>query len=289
MTRRLIITADDYGMCASVNDAIEACLSAGTVRATCAMVNMPLFNATASLRQKFPDCSVGIHWTLTQGKPVLPPARLPTLVGPDGEFHPVLEFRRRWVRGRINADEIRSELRAQCQQFSQVASVPDFWNTHQNSHVLPRLFDLFVLVGRELGIPAMRCHRRLTVPYNMSPLRHNLSNPLYWFKGRVIARWAAKAEARGALMPDGRVYTPGYDGGGIASLPEIVDRIEWSAVRRAVELVVHPATAVEERLFGSMTQSRLLEYKVLREPALKERLRQSDVELASFEALRPSQ
>ena len=87
MTRRLIITADDYGMCASVNDAIEECLGAGTVRATCAMVNMPLFNATAALRQKFPGCSVGIHWTLTQGRPILPPAQLPTLAGPDGEFH----------------------------------------------------------------------------------------------------------------------------------------------------------------------------------------------------------
>ena len=97
--------------------------------------------------------------------------------------------------------------------------------------------------GQELGIPAMRSHRRLTVPCNMSPLRHNLSHPLYWFKGQVIARWAAKAEAGGVLMPDGRVYTPGYDGGGIASLPEIVERIEWSAVRKAVELVVHPATS----------------------------------------------
>src|SRR4030095_3156703 len=289
MTRRLIITADDYGMCASVNDAIEECLSAGAVRATCSMVNMPLFNATASLRHNFPNTSVGIHWTLTQGNPVLPPAEIRTLVGPGGEFHQVLEFRRRWVRGRISGDEIRSELRAQCRQFSQVAGVPDFWNTHQNSHVLPRLFDVFVITGRELGIPAMRSHRRLTVPCNMSPLRHNLTHPMYWFKGRIIARWAAKAEASGVLMPDGRVYTPGYDGGGIASLPEIVERIEWSAVRRAVELVVHPATVVEEGLFGSMTQSRLLEYKVLREPALKEKLVQSDVELASFEALRASQ
>jgi hypothetical protein len=135
----------------------------------------------------------------------------------------------------------------------------------------------------------MRSHRRLTVPCNMSPLRHNLSHPLYWFKGCVIARWAAKAEARGVLMPDGRVYTPGYDGAGIASLPEIVERIEWSAVRRAVELVVHPATHVEEGVFGSMTESRLLEYKVLREPGLKERLRQSGVELAGFEALRATQ
>ena len=286
MTRRLIITADDYGMCGSVNDAIEECLGAGTVRATCAMVNMPLFNATADLRQKFPSCSVGIHWTLTQGRPLLPSAQLPTLCSPDGEFHSVLEFRRRWMRGRIDGDEIRNELKAQCRHFSQVAGTPDFWNTHQNSHVLPRLFNLFVLVGQELGIPAMRSHRRLTVPYKISPLRHNLGHPLYWFKGQVIARWAAKAAAGGVLMPDGRVYTPGYDGAGIASLPEIIERIEWSSVRKAVEVVVHPATRVEEGLFGSLKESRLLEYNVLRDPSLKEQLYRKGVELASFESLR---
>jgi len=286
MTRRLIITADDYGMCGSVNDAIEECLGAGTVRATCAMVNMPLFNATADLRQKFPSCSVGIHWTLTQGRPLLPSPQLPTLCSPDGEFHSVLEFRRRWMRGRIDGDEIRNELKAQCRHFSQVAGTPDFWNTHQNSHVLPRLFALFVRVGQELGIPAMRSHRRLTVPCKMSSLRHNLSHPLYWFKGQVIARWAAKAAAGGVLMPDGRVYTPGYDGAGIASLPEIIERIEWSSVRKAVEVVVHPATRVEEGLFGSLKESRLLEYKVLRDPSLKEQLYRKGVELASFESLR---
>ena len=41
MSQRLIITADDYGLCEQVNQAIEECLSAGTVRATCVMANMP--------------------------------------------------------------------------------------------------------------------------------------------------------------------------------------------------------------------------------------------------------
>src|SRR5262245_21309223 len=41
MHRKLIITADDYGMCEPVNQAIEECLAVGTVRATCVMTNMP--------------------------------------------------------------------------------------------------------------------------------------------------------------------------------------------------------------------------------------------------------
>src|SRR5262245_35098906 len=288
MTRRLIVTADDYGMCAAVNDAIEECLSVGSVRATCAMVNMPLFDAVASLRRKFPDHAVGIHWTLTQGPSVLSKAQIPTLLGLDGQFHPILEFRRRWLRGRIKAEEVKSELRAQCHKFNRVAGGPDFWNTHQNSHVLPRLFDLCVLVGRELGIPAMRSHRRFTVPRRMSPLRHNLRHPLSWFKGRVIARWVANAEAKGVLMPDGRLYTPGYDGSAIASLAEILGRIEWRGVKRALELVVHPATAVDEGLFGSLQQSRVLEYKSLRDPGLIGEFAQSNIELAGFDVLRPT-
>jgi len=38
---KLIVTADDYGMCPSVNRAIEECLRARTVRVTCVMANMP--------------------------------------------------------------------------------------------------------------------------------------------------------------------------------------------------------------------------------------------------------
>jgi chitin disaccharide deacetylase len=288
MKRKLIITADDYGMCDAVNEAIEDCLAAGLVRATCAMVNMQRFTATEFLRRRFPGRSIGIHWTLTQGRPVLPPSRVSSLVSPNGEFYSNSQFRHRWLFGRIDATEIKDELRAQVQRFRQVAGRPDFWNTHQNVHVLPRLFQLCVAAGQELGIPAMRSHRRLTVPRNTSALRHNLLHPAYWLKGSVVAYWVAQAEARGVLMPDGRIYMPGYDGDGIASLEEILGRIEWGAVSKAVELVVHPATTIQDSLFGSLTHSRVLEYNVLRESRLLERLSQKYVEVVGFEALRAS-
>lgn len=37
---KLIITADDYGMCESVNRAVEACAAAGAVLSTNVMSNM---------------------------------------------------------------------------------------------------------------------------------------------------------------------------------------------------------------------------------------------------------
>src|SRR5262245_55538218 len=169
MHRKLIITADDYGMCETVNQAIEECLAVGTVRATCVMTNMPAYRTTESLRVNFPQSSLGIHWTLTEGRPVLHPAQVPSLVRQDGTFYDPVQFRERWRQRRVNTTEIRAELRAQSQRFCTIADQPDFWNTHQNFHVFPGLFAVCVALGQELHIPAMRCHRRFTVPRTQTP------------------------------------------------------------------------------------------------------------------------
>lgn len=285
MNRNLIVTADDYGLCRAVNDAIEECLMAGTVRATCVMMNMPCYHGAAALRNKFPHRSVGIHWTLTQGRPILPTARVSSLVGRDGGFYPPAQFRSRWMRGQIRRREVTAELRAQYERFCAIAGVPDFWNTHQNVHVFPGIFEVCVQLGRELGIPAMRSHRRLVVPRGTTPARFHLFHPLYWLKGWIIGRWSARAEAQGVQMPDGRVYMPRYAGINARSLEEVVTRLRWSGVRRAAEVIIHPATIIESELFGDLTESRVLEYQAFRQPELVERLHRCGVTLVGFEGL----
>jgi chitin disaccharide deacetylase len=285
MSHTIIITADDYGMCQSVNTGIDACLEAGAVRATCVMVNMPAWAAAASLRERFPKSSVGIHWTLTQGCPILPASHLPSLVNASGEFHTNQEFRRRWILGRIQKSEVRSEFWAQYNRLAEIAGPPEFWNTHENFHVLPGLFQYCVALGRELAIPAMRCHRRITVPLRTTQSRYNLSHPLYWLKGEIIAQWSRKAEKNHMRMPDGRVYMPGCEGASIGALEHIVERLPWSNIRRAVEVIVHPATSVEEKLFGALGESRVREYEVLRDASLADRLGHCGVMTSGFEAV----
>ena len=201
MSHRLIVTADDYGMCDSVNQAIEECMAAGTVKVTCVMVNMPANAQTASLRKRFPHCSVGIHWTLTEGRPLLPPAQVPSLVQANDTFHPALQLRRRWNQRRINIAELKAELRAQYTRFCEVTGPPDFWNTHENFHVWPGLFNVCVALGHDLRIPAMRSHRRFTVPRFQTATAYHWHHPLYWVKGTVISRWAKRVAAHGMLMP----------------------------------------------------------------------------------------
>jgi chitin disaccharide deacetylase len=283
MVKQLIVTADDYGLAQSVNDAIEGCFQSGVVRAACVMTNMPEYAQVAALKRRFPQHSVGIHWNLTQGWPVLSPSAVPSLVRKDGTFSPSL--RGRWLRGQVRVAEIRAELTAQYERYYRAAGVPDFWNTHQNFHVFPGIFQVCVELGRELDIPCMRSHRRFTVPCGRSSLAYHMGHAGFWVKGQVIARWSRAAERRGVLMPAGRIHTPGY-AAGAESLVEVLRRIDWSGVRgSALELVIHPATAVDAKLFGGLTESRVREYQTFRDPQLKYLLQGAGVNPVGFDVL----
>jgi hypothetical protein len=93
-----------------------------------------------------------------------------------------------------------------------------------------------------------------------------------------------KARAKGMSMPDGRLYLPGYEAGQYA-LTSVLGRVNWRDVSTAVELVIHPAKALDAALFGSLMESRLREYEMFREPRLAEKLERAGVRLVGFDAL----
>jgi predicted glycoside hydrolase/deacetylase ChbG (UPF0249 family) len=286
MFGRLIVTADDYGLCDSVNRAIEDCFAAETVWATCVMANMPACDAARPLRKNYPHASIGIHWNVTQGRPVLSPDKVSSLVDNQGVFHRASELRRRWWSGKVRRNELQAELRAQFDRLSELIGPPDFWNTHQNVHVFPGLFRTFVDFAAKLGVKTMRSHRRLTVPSGETELNYHLKHPRYWIKGQVISWWSSRAESLGMLMPDARLYAPGY-GKPEIMINDVAHRLSWKKVKTAVELIIHPATAIDKDLFGSLTKSRLLEYHAFRDRRLVEDLRRKGVEPVGFQIVRP--
>ena len=73
--KKIIITADDYGMSKGVNEAIDAGIEAGLITSTNVMTNMEYYKEAKKLREK--DVSVGIHWTISAGYPVLNPSEIP--------------------------------------------------------------------------------------------------------------------------------------------------------------------------------------------------------------------
>ena len=74
------------------------------------------------------------------------------------------QLRKRWLRQQVSTTDVESELQAQYQRFHEAAGEPDFWNSHQNFHVWPGLFQICVALGQRLRIPIMRSHHRYTIP-----------------------------------------------------------------------------------------------------------------------------
>lgn len=279
-TRIVTITADDYGMCESVNAAIDACVRCGSVTSTNVMVNMPAAGAASTFRVRFPGVALGLHWTLCQGSPVLPASELCTLVDNRGQFHSARELRRRWRCGLISAGELRAELEAQYRRFVELAGQPDYWNTHENVHVFPGLFTVFVRTAARCGLAAMRSHRRVPVLRQGSMAAHRLRHPLFHVKGAVIACYSRWAERRGMWMPRGLIYPFGYDKA--TEIVPVLTNPQLHAWDLTVEFVVHPSTQAHPELFGALVDSRQAEFRTLTAEAFKHQLAAGRVKLNTF-------
>lgn len=255
--KRLIITADDYGMSRAVNDAIDEGIDAGLITSTNVMTNMPFYKEAEKWKNK-PNVSVGLHWVLACGKPVLSRMEIPSLVAENGEFYSRPEFRSRLWKKQISFAEVKKELIAQYELYFNLMGHPDYWNTHQNTHVDFGIYRLFVDLAVELGITKMRSHQRIYVKpsdnLNKRPLCWRLVEPV---KSKMLNTWQNNAHKKGISSPDGLIVSLNSDD---ENKPEYLFRqIDWKD-NSIGEYVIHPATGNDSPYFGGIVDQRIRDY-----------------------------
>ena len=123
--QKIIVTADDYGMCNEVDRAIEAGIENGFITSTNVMLNMETYFHAADLRVKYPNLSIGIHWNVTTGKPLSDPKTIPSLVDDNGMFWPISVFKKRYRKGKISPIDLEKELEKQYSLFEKVCGNAD--------------------------------------------------------------------------------------------------------------------------------------------------------------------
>ena len=84
--KKLIITADDFGLDQAVNDAVEAGHSRGVLTAASLMVTGAAAEDAVTRARRLPRLGVGLHLVLVDGTPALPPGQIPDLVDSSGKF-----------------------------------------------------------------------------------------------------------------------------------------------------------------------------------------------------------
>src|SRR5262249_18444106 len=95
--RRLIINADDYGLCPDVNSAIEELSAAGMLGGVSVLANGCCFHQAGAYLRQQPEISVGIHLNAVEGKPVSASAEIEILTDRSGLFIGLSGLLKRWA------------------------------------------------------------------------------------------------------------------------------------------------------------------------------------------------
>ncbi len=192
--RRLIVTADDFGLAIPVNEAVEQAHVRGILSTASLMAAAPQTADAVERARRLPNLRVGLHVVLVNGRPALPPSRVPDLVGADGRFSSdlfaagVRYFFKPGIRAQLEA-----EIREQFRLFSVTGLALDHANAQNHMHVHPTVLSLMMKVGRDFGLRAIR------VPYE--PFGPAWRATRTQFRGRLmqsasLAPWMALMKRR---------------------------------------------------------------------------------------------
>ena len=151
--KKLVINADDFGMFPEVNRGIIECFESGSITSTTLMVNAEGTSDAVSLAEKYPDLGVGLHFTLTHGKPVSPPWEIPSLVDEGGNFCSRFHFERGIILRRIKLLDVKKELEAQIGKFRNFGLKMTHIDGHHHVHIFPSIFKVVADYAIREGLP----------------------------------------------------------------------------------------------------------------------------------------
>ncbi len=153
----LIVTADDFGLHDSVNEAVELGHRNGVLTAASLMVGESAATDAVRRALALPTLRVGLHLVLADGRSTLAPHLIPALADgagrmDDGMLRKSLRFfAQAGVRRQMEA-----EIRAQFEAFAATGLVLDHVNVHKHFHLHPSILSAVLEVGRDYKMPAMR-------------------------------------------------------------------------------------------------------------------------------------
>ncbi|WP_345220763.1 ChbG/HpnK family deacetylase [Hymenobacter koreensis] len=232
--RQVIINADDFGLSPSVSRAIVDAYRAGNLTSTTMMVNMPGTDDGARLASENPGLAIGLHFCLSEGRPL---TVAPSLTDANGNFLERGALLKRALRGQVKETEVRAEFEAQLAKLEGLGIKPTHTDSHQHVHMLPAVFRAIAPVLNARKLPV-----RLAIPHKPSlalllrwPLKFVRQSILYrssqQFKRQVSTR------TNDVLVSVHDLSTPptGYTA---ETLRQLVH--EAPADAQVVELMVHP-------------------------------------------------
>jgi hopanoid biosynthesis associated protein HpnK len=196
--RFLIVTADDFGLNDSVNEAVRRATLSGVLTAASLMMGEPATAGAVRLARAMPKLRVGLHLVLADGHSVLPPRAIPDLVDPAGRFPSAMVLPAfRFVASRRVRAQLAAEIFAQFRAFAQTGLELDHVNAHKHFHLHPLILQLVLEIGREFAVTAVRIPRE---PFWYSRLAGGAAGAAFLMPWLALMR--SRLRARGVTCND---------------------------------------------------------------------------------------
>lgn len=155
--RSLIVNGDDLGLSPGINRGIFEAHREGILTSASLMATGDAFDEAVRFAKEDSSLSLGVHLTLVEGTPVLPPEKIPSLVTADGRFVDSLHaFVLKWFARRIRVVEIQKEFEAQVEKVVACGIRVQKLDSHMHLHLIPGLLDTCVAAAKRFGIKGIR-------------------------------------------------------------------------------------------------------------------------------------
>jgi hopanoid biosynthesis associated protein HpnK len=251
MYNYLIVTADDFGIHESVNEAVEQASRAGILNAASLMVTAHATKDAIRRARMLPNLCVGLHVVLADGWSTLDAQLVPEIADPTGRMHSDM-FRRgvRFFFKSAARRQLEAEIRAQFAAFARTGLTLDHVNVHKHFHLHPTILNILLKVGRDYGMPAMR------VPDEPFWFAARSAGVLPGLAQSLLSPWIALMKhrlRRARIFHNDRIF--GMAGSGAmdeAGLLAILARLPPGVS----EIYLHPATRSGSAITPSMSRYR---------------------------------
>lgn len=255
--KRLIVNADDFGYSHAVNLGIAESHVNGIVTSTTLMANMLGTNHAVELSKKMPNLAIGVHLTLTCGKPILG-NNVSSLINNDGYFHKLGDFKKGIIK--INENELYSEWKAQIDKLYSAGIMLSHMDSHHHIHTFDETKKVVKVLSEEYKLPVRNCRK---IKNNNEINFLDLCN--YDVIRDMNTKYLTAREQCFKIIES-----------------NIVKNIKFEKS----EAMCHPAFLDSSLLEGSsFNVARIREVDILRDPYMKELINKYDIKLCNYKTI----
>jgi len=272
---KIIINSDDYGFTKSTNMAVKELAQLGTLSSTTVMVNMPYANEVNEL-ENINNLGIGLHFNLTQGKPISNPLQIQSLVNKKGSFYNVHEFNKRIKEKKIHTDDILTELNAQYTLLQHLTKKKiSHIDSHQDINKNRMIKNVLIKYSQESKISiGLRWYNKTyinNINNKYALIEPTIKNIKKFGVKRIITEAYFKMQRVKILqsfkLTDGMIFT--LDHNMRSLLNNIIYAHEGISDNKIYEVMVHPAISIKDLYDTRMLNERVEEYEILKSPQFR--------------------